>query len=81
MREQYLDAITPLIKPGGYLIGPFFMNTGLRIEEGPPFFTTRDQVITNFERELELIWEAIPDRSYPGREGRERVMIWQKKFQ
>ncbi len=77
-RENYVDSIATLLKPNAYFIGTFFIETGVPIEDGPPFFTSRDDVFQNFERKFHLVWEGKPSTSYEGREGREWVMIWRK---
>jgi len=78
LRENYVDSMVSLLKPNSYFIGTFFIETGVPINQGPPFFTSRDDVFQNFERKFHLVWEAKPTQSYAGREGREWVMIWRK---
>jgi len=78
MRESYVDAVVSLLKPNAYFIGTFFIETGVPLEEGPPFYTSRDDVFANFDRKFHLVWEGKPSKSYEGREGREWVMIWRK---
>lgn len=78
LRNQYIDQIDKLMKPGAYFAGVFFTDTGQPPEIGPPFSTTTEDIIQNFGRKLTLLWEAKPQISYPGRENREYTMIWQK---
>jgi len=77
-RAQYAQSVHDLLKPGALFTGVFFTDTGQPPEIGPPFSTTRDQVVTNFEKFFELLWEGKPNISYPGRENREWLMIWRK---
>lgn len=77
-RRDYAESVFDLLKPNGYFAGVFFTDTGQAPEVGPPFSTTRDEVHENFDRMFQLVWEAKPNLSYPGRENCEWVMVWQK---
>lgn len=78
LRQDYVHSMLSLLKPNAYFIGTFFTETGIPIEQGPPFFTSRDDVFKNFDRKFHLVWEGKPSKSYKGRENREWVMIWRK---
>ncbi len=77
-RQDYVNSVFSLLKPGAYFIGVFFTDTGQPPQVGPPFSTTRDQVFHNFAKKFQLVWEGKPSQCYPGRENREWVMIWRK---
>ncbi len=78
LRSLYVDQIHKLMKPKAYFAGVFFIDTGQPPDTGPPFSTSIEDIIKNFERKFTLSWEAKPQTSYPGRENREHAMIWQK---
>jgi len=77
-RIDYIKSIFNILKPGGYFTGVFFMDTGQAPDVGPPFSTTKTNVIELFSPHFELILEYQPTQSYPGRENREHVFIWRK---
>lgn len=78
-RADYVAAMSRLLDTGGYLAGVFFTNTGISLAEGPPFYSTREEVIKTFSTHFTLEWEAIPPESYEGREDRELLMLWKKR--
>jgi len=77
-RTDYIKNMLRILKPGAYFAGVFFLDTGQAPDVGPPFSTTKDDVIQLFAPYFELIWEAKPNQSYPGRENREHAIIWRK---
>jgi len=80
-RSDYARSVFDLLKANAYFAGVFFTDTGQPPEVGPPFSTTRDDVLENFNRMFHLVWEGKPSQNYPGRENCEWVMIWQKPIQ
>lgn len=78
MREAYVDAIYHLLKLGGVFVGVFYTDTGVPIEEGPPFNVNRDEVIRLLSSKLTLEWEKAPQRAYENRRGREWLMSWRR---
>lgn len=77
-RDAYVKAVFDLLKPGAYLAGVFFTETGQPPEVGPPFSTTRDDMFVKFNSSFDLEWEGKPTQSYPGREDCEWLMVWRK---
>lgn len=74
-RENYVQAVIRWLKPGGqYLAVNYFIPD----TDGPPFGTTRDEVIQRFSPHFELREEWVP-RSYPNRTGLEHMFWWRKK--
>lgn len=76
-RTKYRDAVAGLLKPGGLLVGVFFINPEMDPgETGPPFGITHDELSSLFAPRFEVLESCIPAKAYPGREGREcfRVM-------
>ena|GEM_PF-2504024 len=62
-RGDYLTALTRWLKPGGQFLAVHYF---IPSEDGPPFGTTRDEVIKWFSHAFELIRDWVP-RSYPNR--------------
>jgi SAM-dependent methyltransferase len=75
MRGRYMETIAGLVKPGGRLLGIFY---NIQPETGPPFGTTRDELIQRFTPEFTLEAEAVP-RSYESRTGNELLMLWRRQ--
>jgi hypothetical protein len=46
--------------------------------EGPPYGTTREELLHRFSPRFTLIRDFVP-RSYPNRTGLEHLFVWQKK--
>jgi len=74
MRDRYVETVAALIKPGGYLLGVFYH---IQPESGPPFGTTREELIERFTPQFSLQYESVP-RSYESRKGKELLMLWQR---
>jgi SAM-dependent methyltransferase len=74
-RELYAQAIRGWLKPGGNYLA---VNYLIPDTDGPPFGTTREEIIARFSSFLELQAEWVP-RSYPNRTGLERMFWWRKR--
>ena len=74
-RELYVRAIQRWLKPGGNYLA---VNYLIPDTDGPPFGTTREEIIQRFSPILELHSEWVP-RSYPNRTGLERMFRLQCK--
>ncbi|HZR47644.1 MAG TPA: methyltransferase domain-containing protein [Candidatus Manganitrophaceae bacterium] len=74
LRDRYVEIAADLLKPSGRLLGVFF---NIQPESGPPFGTTRRELIDRFTPYFNLLEEAVP-RSLPNREGKELLMLWQR---
>jgi SAM-dependent methyltransferase len=74
-RERYVEAVLRWLKPGGQYLA---VNYLIPDTDGPPFGTTRDELWDRFSPHFNLAREYVP-RSYPNREGLERMMWWQRK--
>ncbi len=75
-RTKYRDAVAGLLKPGGLLIGVFFINPEMDPgETGPPFGITQDELGALFDPRFEVLESCIPAKAYPGREGRECLRV------
>ena len=73
-RERYVHSVVSSLKPGGHFLGVFY---NIQPEAGPPFGTTREELVERFGPRFKLILETVP-RSYPNREGKELLMLWKK---
>jgi SAM-dependent methyltransferase len=76
-REKYREAVASLLKPGGKLIGVFFINPEMDPgETGPPFGISEVELKALMAPRFELVESYVPASAYPGREGREMVGVF-----
>jgi SAM-dependent methyltransferase len=73
-RELYVQAVLRWLKPGGQYLA---VNYLIPDTDGPPFGTTREELIERFSPHFGLLFEWVP-RSYPNRTGLERMLWWRK---
>jgi cyclopropane fatty-acyl-phospholipid synthase-like methyltransferase len=74
-RDDYVRAVLRWLKPGGqYLAVNYMIVTDA---EGPPFATTRGELLRRFSPHFELTADWMP-RSYPNRTGREWMFWWRR---
>lgn len=74
-RPKYVAALLRWLKPQGNYLA---VNYLIPDTDGPPFGTTRDEIIERFSPHFELLEEWAP-RSYPNRTGLERMFWWKRK--
>ncbi len=74
-RDEYVRATLRWLKPGGQYLA---VNYLIPDQDGPPFGTTRVEVLNRFAPHFELREEWVP-RSYPNRTGLELMLWWRKK--
>jgi SAM-dependent methyltransferase len=79
-RDDYATACAELIKPGGHLVGVFFLtpNDPGEEDEGPPFNASIQELNQRFSPAFERIDSWVPTLTYPGREGREWFAIYRR---
>ena len=75
-REDYVRAVLRWLKPQGQYLAVNYMI--VEDNGGPPFPTTRDELLRRFPPHFELMADWMP-RSYPNRAGREWMFWWQRK--
>lgn len=75
LRGKYVQTAARLLKKDGYLLGVFY---NIQPESGPPFGTTREELVERFSPKFTLKLERVP-RSFPNREGKELLMLWQRR--
>lgn len=80
-RDDYAAACAELIEPGGCLVGVFFLNPYDPGEErtGPPFPAQVEELDARFSRWFERETAWVPERAYPGREGREWLAVYRRR--
>lgn len=80
-RVAYAEAVAALLPPGGILAGVFYLtphDPGEDDEGGPPFKTSVEELDETFAPWFERIDGRVPQRAYPGREGREWTGIFRR---
>jgi SAM-dependent methyltransferase len=73
-RDEYVRIAAERIRPGGHLLGVFY---NIQPETGPPFGTTRAELLARFAPAFTLEHESVP-RSYENRTGKELLMLWRR---
>jgi SAM-dependent methyltransferase len=73
-REDYVNAVLRRLKTGANYLA---VNYLIPDRDGPPFGTTRQELLGRFSPHLQLQSEWVP-RSYPNRTGLERMLWWRK---
>ena len=74
-RDAYVQAVLRWLKPGGNYLA---VNYLIPDEDGPPFGTTRAELLARFSPHFELLSEWVP-RSYPNRTGLELMFWWRRR--
>ena len=74
LRDRYVETAAGLLKEDGHLLGVFYH---IQPETGPPFGTTREELIRRFTPNFSLVQESVP-RSYESRTGKELLMFWRR---
>jgi SAM-dependent methyltransferase len=79
-RREYVESMARVLRDGGCLVGVFFLNPEMNPgEEGPPFGASVGELEELFGERFENVGEWEPSSFYPGREGRERILVWRKR--
>lgn len=79
LRTSYRRGIDLTLRPGGLLIGVWFINPNLSPEEdGPPFPFSVPDLTALFAGGYDIVADYIPDVAFKGREGRERLRVLRK---
>lgn len=73
-RDAYCQAVQRWLRPGGWFLAVHYL---IDDRDGPPFGTTEPEVRERFAGEFELLADWVP-RSYPNRQGLERMFWWRK---
>jgi methyl halide transferase len=76
LRASYRRGIDLILRPGGLLIGVWYINPDLDPgDEGPPFPFSVTDLTALFADGYEIIADYVPDVAFRGREGRERMRV------
>ena len=76
LRADYRRGIDLTLRPGGLLIGVWFISPDLGPgEEGPPFPFCVPDLTALFADAYEIVDDYVPDVAFRGREGRERMRV------
>ena len=71
-RPRYAEAAGRLIRPGGRLIGVFYLDPWRgEVPQPPPFGATVEEIVEVLDPWFALVRGRVPERTYPGREGAE----------
>jgi len=71
-RADYAEAARRWLKPTGQFLAVHYF---IPDTDGPPFGTTREEVVNRFSPHFRLLEDWVP-RSYPNRTGLERMFWW-----
>jgi hypothetical protein len=78
LRPQYAAGVRAALKPGGLgqITGVWYINPDLDPgESGPPFPLPVEELDALFAGDFEIIADYVPENSFAGRLGRERVRV------
>ena len=83
-RGDYVRAVWTALRPGGQLLGVFYLDPyseGHSPGEDPPHGCSLEELRELFEasRRFRICETNLPERAYPGREGRE-IVVWMKRL-
>ncbi len=77
-RDDYVRIAARILRPQGMLLGLFFEVDHLP-EEGPPYPTTKQDVISHFGSTFDIDAIEQPQDSFPSRQGREWLACMQRR--
>lgn len=77
-RDEYVDLVYHILKPGGLLVGLFFPADGRT--GGPPFAVSLDEIHQRFDGRFSIESLAYPATSVPPRRGKEFLALIRKKI-
>lgn len=77
-RKEYEEVVYSILKPHGQLIGLWFPLDKSLDQGGPPWGVTEDEVKTLFSKRWIKNIERFPQESIKPREGREKLIIFEK---
>jgi SAM-dependent methyltransferase len=76
LRPLYAGGVRAALKPGGQITGIWYINPDLDPgHEGPPFPLPVETLDALFTGDFDIVADYIPDTSFAGRHGRERVRV------
>lgn len=80
LRDDYARSAAAVLAPGGILAGVFYLrpHDPGEEEDGPPFMSSIEELDARFSPFFERIHGWVPEKAYPGREGREWLAVYRK---
>lgn len=75
-RGDYVRSIKEAVAPGGHFLAIHYLQP--QDPSGPPFGVTVSELRQRFETDFDLVDHWLP-RSFPGRDGRERMFLWRRR--
>ncbi len=76
LRTEYRRGIELTLKPGGLLIGVWYINPDLDPgQEGPPYPFSVSDLTALFTNGYVILEDYVPEVAFAGREGRERLRV------
>ena len=76
LRADYRRGIDLTLRPGGLLIGVWYIDPDLDPGyEGPPYPFRVPDLTALFAEGYEIVEDYVPDAAFDGREGRERLRV------
>ncbi|MBX7208783.1 MAG: methyltransferase domain-containing protein [Verrucomicrobiaceae bacterium] len=76
LREKYRRGVESALKPGGLIVGVWFINPALDPgSSGPPYPLSVPDLDALFADGFEVLDDYVPDVAFEGREGRERLRV------
>lgn len=80
-RADCAAAVGALLKPRGHVLALFYLNPHDPGEDrtGPPHASALEEIDALFSPAFRLLEDSVPTRAYPGREGRERLRLYEKR--
>lgn len=76
LRADYRRGIDQALRPGGLLVGVWFIDPDLDPgEEGPPFAFSVPDLTALFADGYEVVEDYVPDVAFPTRVGQERMRV------
>lgn len=80
LRPAYREAVRQALKPGGWLVGVWYIDPDLDPgETGPPFPLPAPELDALFREGFDLVEDYVPSVAYPGRLGRERLRVLRRR--
>lgn len=80
LRDAYRRGIDLTLKPGGLLVGVWFIDPHLDPGEvGPPFGCSVPDLTALFAEGYEILDDYVPDNSFDTRKGEERIRVLRRK--
>lgn len=79
IRALYAAGVRAALKPDGQVVGVWYINPDLDPgESGPPFPLPVPELDALFAGDFEIVADYVPENSFAGRSGRERVRVLQR---